>query len=114
MSYSIIQLKHLVKTNPTEFIQVISNHISEAMLLSAAVELIDEIQDESLTVPVLKRFLKHVHAAVRESALLSASSVFMDKKPPAEILDRIKIIAKNDPASQVREYAADLLKEFEK
>lgn len=114
MSYSIIQLKQLVKTNQTEFIQIISNHISEAMLLSAAVELIDEITDESLTIPLLKRFLKHVHAAVRESALLATSSVFIEKKPPAEILDRIKNIAKSDPSPQVREYASDLLKEFEK
>ena len=114
MSYSIIQLKQLIKTNPTEFTQIINNHISEASLLSAAVELLDEISDESLTVPLLKRFLKHVHAAVRESALMATSSIFMDKKPPADIFDRVKVIAKSDPAVQVRECAADLLKDFEK
>lgn len=108
MVYTIVQYRQLAKSNPTELIQLINN-ISNIPLLVSIVEVLDEIDDESLVLPVFKRLLKHIHAQVREGALTALFSFYKNKKLPIDILDRVKTISKSDPSPDVRDYASDLL-----
>ena len=106
------QIKQLAK-NPKDLIQVINN-ISNIKELSTAIEVLgEEVKDEALILPILKRFLKHVHLKIRESALLAVSTFYDNKKLNPDILSRVMTISKSDPSSDIRDYATDILREFD-
>ena len=113
MGYSVNQLKQLAKNNPEEFLQIINN-MSDVFTLTFAVEIMgEEITDESRMLPIIRRLLKHIHALVREGALYAVSSFYGNKKPPTDILERMKVMSQVDPSPGVKECASDLLKDFE-
>lgn len=113
MGYSTAQLKQIAQDNPEELIQIITSYISDVQILVPAIEILAETKiGENLILPVIKRLLRHIHASVRESALIAVSSFYIDKELPVDILDRVKIISKSDPSSIVKSCAADILEDF--
>jgi len=112
MNYSSAQLKVIAKNNPEDLVKIINNS-SNITILTFGIEVLSaEVENEDLVLPVLKRLLKHIHALVRESSMLGISSFYLDKKPPIEILERLKVISNTDPSPVLKEYAKDLLKDF--
>jgi hypothetical protein len=109
MSYSIQQLKQIALNNPQELIKIISNNYgSDTKTIALAIDLLgEEVTDEALVLPVIRRCLKHVHVLIRESAIMCTSSFYTGKTTPQDVIDRLKIIAKNDPSTDLRELATD-------
>lgn len=114
MSYSIQQLKHIANTDPQELVRIISNGTDIKNIVQAIDVLGEEISDEQIIVPLVRRLLKHVHVLIRESAIMCSDTFFVGKQVPQDIIDILKLIAKNDPSSNLRELAADTLKDFKK
>ena len=113
MSYSAEQLKDLAKNNPKELINIIERNISNIPILTEAIEnLGEETKDEAIVLPIFKRLLKHIHAQVRESTVLAVMSFYVNKKPPQDILDRLKAMVKSDPSPIVRDCGEDALNNF--
>jgi hypothetical protein len=113
MNYSKKQLKQIANKSPEELSQIITNNISEIGLITDVLELFgDEIRDEAIAEPILKKLLKHVHATIRESALLAVDSFYESKKPTQDILDRVKAMSKTDPSGYVKECAKDLILKY--
>ena len=114
MKYSDTQLIALAKNNPKELVRILTSPNADIRLLTSGVEILGgEVSDELLVVPVLKQLLKHVNAIVREGAAIGASTFYLDKKPHQDILDRMKVIAANDPSPTLREYAKGVVADFE-
>lgn len=113
MNYSQNQLKALVDTNPKELARVITSPNSDTHLLAVGAELLGDVTDERIVLPALRQLLKHVHALVREGAMTGLSSFYLERKPPQDILERLRVMTKNDPSPDLREYAQSLLKNFE-
>lgn len=114
MSYTDNQLNDLAKTNPKELSRILSSPNADIRMLTSGAEILGgEVEDESLVLPALRILLKHVHATVREGAMMGISSHYLSKKPPADILDRLKIMAKSDPSPTIKEFATTMLKDFE-
>ena len=116
MSYTIQQLKEIAKTNPQELVKIISNSYgTDIKTIALAIDILsEEITDEQIIVPLTKRLLKHVHVLIRESAIMCTASYYTDKQVPQDIVDRLNIISKNDPSINLRELAADTLKDFKR
>lgn len=114
MVYTSLQLKNLAKKNPQEFIKIITNlDAKDITTLVLGVEILgEEITEEVLVLPILRRSLKHIHSLVREAAISGVSCFYTDKKPPQDIMDRLKEISINDPSPVLREYGKDLLEDF--
>lgn len=113
MSYSPNQLKSLLQNNPKELARIITSPNADTHMLTVGAELLGEISDERIALPALRQLLKHVHALVREGAMVGLSSFYMTRKPPQDVIERLTIMAKNDPAPTLRDYAEGLLKDFE-
>lgn len=113
MNYSQNQLKTLVQSNPKELARVITSPNPDTHLLAIGAELLGDVSDERIVLPALRQLLKHVHALVREGAMTGLSSFYIEKKPPQDILDRLRVMIKTDPSNDLREYAQSLLKNFE-
>lgn len=113
MSYSPNQLKTLAETNPRELARIITSPNADTKMLASGAELLGEISDERIAYPALRQLLKHVHALVREGALTGLSSFYLSKKPPQDILERLRFMSKNDPSPNLKEYAQQLIKDFE-
>ena len=113
MSYSTNQLKAFVQDNPKELARIITSPSADTHMLTVGAELLGEVSDERIVLPALRQLLKHIHVLVREGAMTGISSFYIDKRPPADIIDRLTIIAKSDPAPSLRDYAESLLKDFE-
>lgn len=115
MTYSNIQLRTLAQQNPKELIRIITGSNGDTHTIAAGVEILgEEVGNETLVAPVLRQLLKHPHALVREGALNGITAFFSDKPVPRDILERLRLIAKNDPLSTNKEIAADMLSVFEK
>jgi hypothetical protein len=114
LSYSETQLKVLAKEDPQQLVKILNNlDKTDITTLTFGAEVLgEEVSDETIVLPIFKKLLKHIHALVREGAMLGVSSFYADKAPPADILDRLKIISTNDPSPMLKEYAKDLLKDF--
>jgi hypothetical protein len=113
MNYSQTQLKLLAQSNPKELARIITSPNADTHMLALGAELLGEATDERIVYPSLRQLLKHVHALVREGAMTGLSSFYLEKKPPQDILDRLRVMAKSDPSPNLREYSQILLKEFE-
>lgn len=116
MIYSEMQLRNLAKSNPKELSRILISPNADVHTLTFGSEILgNEVTDESLVLPPLRVLLKHVHATVREGAMIGISSFYteIDKKPPQDVLDRFKVIGSNDPSPTLKEFARDLLKDLE-
>lgn len=116
MSYSETQLSALAQDNPKELARVLSGSNIDVRTLTFGAEILGgEVKDEELVVPVLRRLLKHVNAVVREGAMLGVSAFYMDgKKPPQDVMERLRAMSKSDPSPSNRDTANSLLEEFNK
>jgi hypothetical protein len=112
MSYSQNQLKTLAPNNPKELARIITSPNADTHMLTFGAELLGEVEDERIALPALRQLLKHVHALVREGAMMGISSLYVEKRPPQDILERLRAIASNDPSPSLREDAKALLDEF--
>jgi hypothetical protein len=112
MNYSQNQLKTLSESNPKELARIITSPNADIHMLTVGAELLGESTDERIVLPTLRQLLKHVHALVREGAMTGLSSFYMDKKPPQDVLDRVRTMAKSDPSPNNKEFAATLLAEW--
>jgi predicted O-methyltransferase YrrM len=114
MNYTDNQLTNLAKTNPKELVRLLTSPNADIRLLTSGAEILGgEISDETVVLPVLRMLLKHVNAIVREGAAIGVSSFYIAKKPPQDILDRLKVMANNDPSPTIKEYAKSILEDFE-
>ena len=115
MSYSENQLNALAKDNPKELARVLSGSNIDVRTLTFGAEVLGaEVKDEEIVLPVLRRLLKHVNAIVREGAMLGISGFYMDKKPPQEVVDRLRVMAKSDPSPANRDTASSLVEDYTK
>lgn len=112
MSYSQNQLKTLAQNNPKELARIITSPNADTHVLTFGAELLGEVTDEQIVLPALRQLLKHVHALVREGAMMGVSSFYMEKRPPQDIIERLRMIATNDPSPSLRGDAKALLDEF--
>lgn len=112
MSYSQNQLKTLAQSNPKELARILTSPNADVPTLTFGAELLGEAE-ERIALPALKQLLKHVNAVVREGAMMGLSSLFMDHKPPRDVIDRLQTMSKSDPSPSNKEFAETILKEFE-
>lgn len=114
MSYSDNQLTALAQNNPKELARILTSPNMDIKTLTFGAEILGgEVKDENLVLPVLKMLLKHVNAIVREGALIGVSAFYTEANPPQEIMDRVRLIATNDPSPSLKDYAKDIIKQFE-
>lgn len=115
MSYSENQLNALAKDNPKELARYLTSSLADVPTLTCGAEVLGaEVKDEEIVLPVFKRLLKHVNAIVREGVMLGISAFYLDKKPPQEIVDRLRVMSKNDPSPANRDTASSLLEDYSK
>jgi hypothetical protein len=115
MSYSKNQLNALAKDNPKELARVLSSSNVDIHELTFGAELLgEEVKDEEIVLPVLRRLLKHFNAIVREGAMLGVSAFYMDKKPPQDLIELLKTIFKSDPSPANRDCAGSMLEDYTK
>lgn len=114
MTYSENQLKVLANTNPKELVRILNSSNVDIRTLTFGAEILGgEVLDETLTLPVFRKLMKHINAIVREGALIGIEAFYTSAKPPQDILDRLKTMSANDPSPTLKDMAKDLLKEFE-
>jgi len=114
MNYTDNQLTHLAQTNPKELAHLlVSPNANTALLTSGAEILGGEVKDEAIVLPVLRMLLKHINAVVREGACIGVATFYTGKKPPQDVLDRLKAISSGDPSPALKDYAKGLLEDFE-
>lgn len=113
MSYSHEQLHKLAESDLPKFIKILNSPNSDTYTLSIGAEILgEEVTDEDISLPILKKLLKHVNAVVREGAVIGITALFADKKIPADILERVKEMSQNDPSPALRLYANDILEDY--
>ena len=112
MSYSQNQLKAIAQSNPKELARLLTSPGADTHMLTFGAELLGEVNDERIVLPTLRQLLKHVHALVREGAMMGLSSFYVDRKPPQDIIDRLQTIANSDPSPALRTDAKALLEDY--
>ena len=112
MSYSQNQLKTIAQNNPKELARILTSPNADVTTLTFGAELLGDTE-ERIALPALKQLLKHVHAVVREGAMMGLSSLYMERKPPRDVIERLQAMSKTDPSPSNKEFAETLLKEFE-
>jgi hypothetical protein len=113
MSYSQNQLKTLSQSNPKELARILSSPNADIHTLTFGAELLGEVEDERIVLPTLRQLLKHVNAVVREGAMMGLSAFYLERKPPQDVLDKLRAMTKSDPSPSNKEFADTLLKDFE-
>jgi hypothetical protein len=114
MNYTDHQLTTLAQTNPKELAHILISPNADVRTLTSGAEILGgEVKDEALVLPVFRMLIKHVNAIVREGAAIGISTFYMDKLPPQDILDRLKVMSNGDPSPTLKEYAKTILKDFE-
>ena len=115
MNYSENQLTQLAKTNPRALAQILISPNADTRVLTFGAEILGgEVTDEEIVLPVLRVLLKHVNAIVREGACIGVSSFYMDKRPPRDVMDKLKLMSTNDPSPAIKDYAKVMLQDYEK
>lgn len=110
MIYTIAQLIDLAQNSPQELSRILTSPNADIKMLVAGAELLcEETTDETLVLPVIRWLLKHTHALVRESAMIGVTGFYEKKKPPQDVINRLKIISNSDPSAELKSYAKDLL-----
>jgi hypothetical protein len=114
MIYSEQQLISLAHNNPKELARILTSPGGDIRMLTCGAEILGgEVKEESVVLPALRILVKHVHANVREGATIGISSFYTEKKPPQDILDKLKAMSVSDPSPAIREYTKAILKDFE-
>ncbi len=114
MNYTDNQLTQLAQNNPKELARILISPNADIRMLTSGAEILGgEVKDETIVLPVLRQLIKHVNAIVREGAAIGISSFYMEKKPPQDILDRLKVMSSNDPSPALKDYAKSMLRDFE-
>lgn len=114
MKYSEDQLVVLAKNNIEELTKTLNDPGTDSVTLTFGAEILgSEIKDEQIVLPILKKLLRHINALVREGAIIGVLSFYTDKKPPQEILDRLKYITSNDPSNTLKSFAKDSLEDLQ-
>jgi hypothetical protein len=114
MIYSKNQLTSLAHDNPKELMRILTSPDVDVATLTYGVEIMGgEVSDDELTLPVFRKLLRHVHAVVREGAMMGVSAFFSNKTLPQDLLDRLKVMAHSDPSPSNKAYARDLLDDFQ-
>jgi hypothetical protein len=114
MRYSENQLNDLVSNDPKELARILISPDVDVRTLTYGVEILGgEVSDEELTCPVFRKLLRHMNASVREGAINGVAAFFSNKKPPRDILDRLKAISISDPSPNNKECAKTLLDNLE-
>jgi len=113
MSYSQNQLKTMSQSSPKELARILTSLNADVHTLTYGAELLGEIPDERIVLPALRILLKHVNAVVREGAMMGLSSFYMERKPPQDIMERLRAMTKTDPSPSNKEFAGTILKDFE-
>lgn len=117
--YSANQLIELSRNKPKELVRVLTSPNMDIRTLTNGVEILGcDVSDEELVIPVLRSFLRHVNALVRESATIATIGFYNqdgreNDMPPRDILDRMRQIANSDPLLILREQAQGILEELE-
>jgi len=115
MAYSEQQLTDLAKNNPKELARFLSSPNTDIHTLTFGVEVLGELgKDEGIVLPVLRRLLKHMNAIIREGAMMGISTFYLGIDPPQDIIDRLSIMALNDPSPECRDCAETMLKGYGK
>ena len=113
MSYSRAQLLDIAKRDINKLAKIIDFHRSDVKVLEVAIEVLgEEAGDDFDIAPILRIFLKHIHLLVRESAMNAVLAFYEEKVVPKDIVDRLKVISRNDPSADLRDFACDLLDKF--
>lgn len=113
MTYSDSQLKILAQTNPKELVRILNSSNVDTGTLTFGVEILGgEITDESLTLPIFRKLMRHINAIVREGALIGLEAFYSASKPPQDVIERLQTMANNDPSPTIKDMAKDLLKEY--
>jgi hypothetical protein len=113
MSYSQNQLKTMAQSSPKELARILTSPNADVHTLTYGAELLGDIPDERISLPALRILLKHVNAVVREGAMMGLSSLYMERKPPQDIIERLRVMTKTDPSPSNKEFAGTILKDFE-
>lgn len=114
MNYTDNQLIDLAQTNPKELARILTSPNADTKVLTSGAEILGgEVKDETIVLPVLRKLLKHFNAIVREGAAIGISSFYMEKKPPQDILDRLKVMSASDPSPSVKDFTKTLLQDYE-
>jgi hypothetical protein len=113
MSYSQNQLKNMAQSSPKELAQILTSPNADVHTLTFGAELLGDVPDERIVLPALRMLLKHVNAVVREGAMMGLSAFYMERKPPQDIIDRLRAMTKTDPSPSNKEFAGTILKDFE-
>lgn len=113
MTYNETQLKSLAQSNPKELARILTSPNANTRMLTFGAEILgEEVRDEEIVLPVLRQLLKHVNAIVREGALIGATAFFIDRIPPQDILDKLKMMSSSDPSPAVKDTAKQLLEDL--
>ena len=113
MQYSEEQLFQLSQTNLNEFIKILNKSTTSNVELTFGAEILGtEIKDEKIVLPILKKLLNHLSSLVREGAIIGITSFYINIKPPAEILEKLQQMSKNDPSPTLKSYAKEVLEEY--
>lgn len=113
MKYNENQLIDLARNNPKELARILVSPDVDTKLLATGVEILaGENPDEDIILPVFRKLLKHMNAIVREGALLGIAAFCSTKKPPRDILDRLNVIASNDPLLANKKTAKSLIEDL--
>jgi len=113
MSYSQNQLKAMAQSNPKELARILTSPGIDVHALTFGAEFLGETSDERIVLPALRMLIKHVNAVVREGAMMGLSSFYMERKPPPDVIERLRVMAKSDPSPSCKEFAETILKDFE-
>jgi len=114
MTYSQNELKALSQDNPKELARILISPNADIHTLTFGAEVLGDTKDEQVALPAFRQLLKHVNAIVREGAMMGLSSFYMEKKPPQDVIDRLRVMAKSDPSPSNKEFAQTILDEFVK
>jgi len=115
MIYSNLQLTAMAINQPLELVQILSNPDANINMLVSGAEILGaEVTEEKIVLPILKKLLSHVNMLVREAAIIGIIEFYNNKSISLDIIDKIKYISKFDPSHDLRRYAEDVLKDFEK
>lgn len=113
MSFSQSQLRALAQSNPKELARILTSPNGDTHTLTFGAEILGDVPDERIVLPVLQQLLKHVNAVVREGAMMGLSAFYIERKPPKEIIYRLQVMSKSDPSPSNKDFADTLLKDFE-
>jgi hypothetical protein len=110
MIYTDNQLVHLAQNNPKELVRLLNNPHTTTKMLVVGIEILSlEVLDESLVLPILRLFTKHINASVRESACIGIATFYERKTLPTDLVDRLKIMSTTDPSPSIKEITKEIL-----